>query len=263
MSKQPRFAVNVAALLVISWVLVDLALMREAVLRHSTFPDWLSITALSLTLAQTTLLAAWVTFGQWQFGLRLCVAGPTCVALAQFTSACLGGTDFAMWCAMLLIYLGVLVAVFVFVRRMRYRIVLDGKGRLGVPLVIRPNQFTIWGLLMVTTSAGVFLTIVRFAELPMQNVLTTVVVFTTLAAQGSVCMLAIFQPRFRWRTVVGVLVVWAASVAVLTIGQPGPDLVEKLRVFGSLTLLQGFWIAVTVGVLRAAGCQMTRLDEPA
>ncbi len=242
-----RTAILHVVLLVAACVLGDAALYVFIARGHDAWPDLPGVFGLGLGLAQVTLVAAALVWGGWNLALRTVAALAALFGLAHLVALSSSDEQFAVWYGFLLAYLAVLVVVMGGVRYRGYWISLSEERR---PRRRLPGwQFSIGGLLSLTTSVALVLAVRQFIDFPFGVLGFALWLLTVISANSLISFFCAFQSPP------------SAAIAVLLITGPLLGWFYNIEEFASsqsikfmiLGAVQSLAVAGGVGALRLAG----------
>lgn len=253
-------------LLVAAFIAIDLAMIGELQIRRNEWPEAGGLIGLGLSFSQIALLALWAVWGRSNVLVRgvntlLGVWAVSCLASYSTTSDL---DDVGYWFGVLLFYCGASLIPFIILRFARYEISSQRAASTQhadnhAVRRLSANQFTIWGILSLTTAIGVALAVIRFAQFPMGLLLEVLAFFTLLAvAVCAILLLALFLSRtiiaLVATTVICPIVGFLLSLNGLAPGEP-LELVLMMCVLGVV-------IVSAAIILKSAGYRLIRLTEP-
>jgi hypothetical protein len=254
-------------LLVAACIAIDLAMIGELQIRRNEWPEAVGLIGLGLSFSQIALLALWAVWGRSNVVVRgvstlLGVWAVSC--LASYSRE--GDSDrVGVWFGVLLFYCGASLIPFIMVRIAGYEISSQRAASTHhadshVVRRLSANQFTIWGILSLTTAIGVALAVIRFAQFPMGQLLE-VVAFCTLLA-GALCAILLLA-LFLSRTIISIAAttVICPIVGVL-LSHTGPAPAKGTLELVLMMCVLGVAIVSAAIVLKTAGYRLVRLTEP-
>jgi hypothetical protein len=243
-------------LLVLAAVSVDVAM---AVLAHGRrFPSVAPTLLLALALAQTGLLAAWLAVGPGSIAIRYgaCVLAVMCFSWPLSNVSL---PNYAQWLGVLGVYLtAVAVPVFLFrwfvVELPRRRAEGGSRSRNRLPA----GQWTLAGIMSLTTVVAVSLALARAVELPNEELLPVIVAClgfsaTTLVALWITCGIE----RQVWHLPAVLLVCPLIGAVVGVMMGPAP----YVGVMAGVALVQSLAVVFFVDVVRMRVRRPTRSDH--
>ncbi|MBI2478009.1 MAG: hypothetical protein HYV60_04995 [Planctomycetia bacterium] len=245
-------------LLVAACIAIDLAMIGELQVRRNEWPEPGGVVGLGLSFSQIALLALWAVWGHNQIlvrgvGTLLGVWAVSC--LASFSSMGSLG-EAGDWFGVQLFYCGVSLVPFLIARFANYELSKElARSRQSAGHRLSANQFTIWGILSLTTAAGIALAVVRFAEFPVGELLEVAAFFTLLAATAcGILLLALFLSRVIFAIVATLVICPIAGVLLSLTGLAPGDAVELVL----MMCVQGAVLLAAAIAIKAAGFRLVR-----
>lgn len=237
-------------LLVAVHMLAGAAAASLAYSMRVTWPDPLAAVILGTALGQLAIAAAWLAWGRLLIALRGALLLVVMLGWLFPVANCMGSSDQrrAWWGGILLVHALSVAICLIAVRLTGTRLSIEGEAETPVSR-IKPWQFSVGGILTLTTFLAMLLGVGRHLDFPWEEFgsATSFCVGTALAAASSVYL------AFRLRTV------WLAlALPLLLCGGVGYSLTFILH-FNALIgmgLLHGVVISISAGVLRVAGYQL-------
>ncbi|MBC8352106.1 MAG: hypothetical protein H8E66_08950 [Planctomycetes bacterium] len=246
-------------LLVAACVAINLAMIGELQIRRNEWPEAGGVIGLGLTLAQIALVALWTVWGLKNLIVRVISSLLSVWALSVLGSySAVGRPDGAgPWFGLLLTYCGVSLVACMIAGSAGYK--LSNHATDGQYLArhrTRSNQFTIWGLLSLMTAIGIALTVVKFAEFPISELLEMAAFLSLLATTGCLVLLLSLFLRHVIFAVIATAVVCPSVGFLLAVTGLAPA--EGTLEFTMMTCTQGFALLSAAIVLRSSGFRLVR-----
>ncbi|MCA9122324.1 MAG: hypothetical protein H6822_14725 [Planctomycetaceae bacterium] len=244
-------------LLVAACVAIDLAIAGELQVRRNEWPEAGGLIGLGLTFSQVTMLAMWTVNGRTSIlvrGVVSLVAVWMLGCLAEFSTT--GRYEGAgMWFGVLMFYCTVSLVPFVLVRLTGYALANDdSRGRTKTRVGLSANQFSLFGILSLTTAIGITLGIVRFAVFPVGQLLGVAAFFTVLGATScTLLLLSLYLRRIAF-AIAASIVLCPTTGAVLSLTKiaPGEGMFELMI----MMCVQGSVLVAAAVVLRSVGYRL-------
>ena len=245
-------------LLIAACVLVDITIAGEVIVRRPAWPGAGGVIGLGLSLAQMSILVAWMIWGKWNVMLRVMVA--TCGAfgigwIAALSTNNARSPDFAGWFAALLVYIAVLAIPLGIARASAYRIVTDGCDK--EPAGNANNrwwQFSIWSLLAAMTGVALMLGALRYAYWLHQGFFNALMFFAILSTSTVLTLFSTFLLKRSWTAALLALVTSISAGALLQL--TGNTLREEWFALIAMSCVHGTTVYAIVLVLKVAGYQL-------
>lgn len=247
-------------LAVLACVVVDAAMLL--LVRERMWPQAPGIVGVGLALGQVSLLGAWLVWGRWNAVWRVVLVAAAVYGISFLGSHSTDGPgNSSEWYGILLFYLAMLFVVFLISRLMGYRLTSGSSGTNQTAAVAgqRPTQFSIWGLLSVTTAVGIVLTLLRFVDLPFLWDFEPIIFFLILTISSSVILFASFLPQWAVAVGVAVTVCPIAGLLMALNGLPNPN---EWRELIAMNLIHGTCVLCGVSVAKIAGYRLSRPINP-
>jgi hypothetical protein len=226
-------------------------LMWLVVLRttDTVWPAPVAVIGVGLAFGQVGLAALLVVWGQSALVIRSAVALAACLFGGVLAHRATDGR-LPPWLGIMLLDASIVAAPLAVARLWGVFVV---RGELTDAATRRSRQFTIWGLLSLTTLAAVFLGIGRLLDFPWEELGAFVVFALGLGAIPWLCGAATLSP-LRWRTAVLVTAVVAPPTGWL-IAQTGFPPNHPLPLV-AMCCVQGLVTLAACAVVRVAGYRL-------
>lgn len=246
-------------LLFAAFVAIDLAMIRELQVKRNEWPEAGGVIGLGLSFSQIALLALWAVWGRSKILFRAVntLLGVWAVGCLASFSAAGNLDDLGVWFGVLLFYCCVSLIPFVVGRVVGYELFNQyAASPRNVDRRLTANQFTIWGILSLTTAVGIALAVIPSADFPTGKLLEVAGFFTLLAV--TVCgilLLALLLSRIVIVILATVVICPAAGTLLsLTKLAPGDGPLELVL----MMCVQGVVILSAAIILRTAGYRLAR-----
>jgi hypothetical protein len=217
----------------------------------ASWPAASAIAAMGIAFAQLGLAAVLVILGTGSLAIRGLIAVLLYFGAAFLAFRAVRGEGISGWLAIMLLVIGVICAPLVIARLSGVAIVPAVTG----PPARGSRQYTIWGLLVLTTVVAVLLGIGRHLRFPWVE-LGAIAVFGVVVAVIPGILAPLALSRLPWPTsiIAGASICPAAGALLTFTGFPPPRQPIELA---AMCLIQGAVIVAACLVARASGYRLS------
>lgn len=251
-------------LLVAACIAIDLAMIGELQVRRNEWPAVGGIVGLGLAFSQIAFVSLWVVWGRAGIPVRIVSALLSVWGVSFLANYSSKGTEIGVgaWFGLLLLCCIFSVILFVIVRLARYELFHPIAETFSVPnRRSSAIQFSIWGLLSLTTAVGVTLAIIRFAEFPIDELLQAATFFAVLNSTASTLLLLDLILVRWWITILAAVAICPIAGLLLSLH----ELVEDeftIQLFLTTIAIAAVTCSVSAVLRVGGGYRLVRCSAP-
>lgn len=245
-----------SVLLVLTWLAIDAALISHVLQNHAVWPHPVIVCGMGLAFGQVALACWWFVWSPRNLSIR--VAGGLvglylCAHMAALFSD--GLASASRWFALICVYSTLLAIPLAILKRAGYCWTAESAVPERATRLRRFRQFSVGGLLSLTTAVAFLLGARQFWEAPAKHPLTIATFCLLLAIAGliSLALSCRARPSIPW-TLAAILLcpVWALCLSLTHLP---PEPVSHLSL-AMMLVIQGAATAASITVLRVAGYRL-------